>query len=392
MKKPLIKSLAPLLMVLLAVSFFGAFSASVAGQTTVNQDNTLHLTPIPANPSTSQPLESSQIAAQDKAMDFMKNMLPVDLSKYSITIKSNSIMHEVPTAKDDNRIIINILYELKSTDSYLQIGFAFEKDALTSCEITPIEGKVIATTQYDNPLAAAKDFLERYQTYTKLDSNNLITMLNNADITKDSTVTTENTKFAITNSYLGGRNLIVFSWAQIINGVESLIGTSLVFDTDGNFISLGDSRALYTIGDTSINISKEQAIDTALENLKSYSYNMSDGMIVKDFNVSRKNIVATLVTASVDYELRPYWDVRMMLDEVYPGNVQGITAFIWANTGEVISYSNMAFGGADDSNNNNPAASESTSPDYTLATLAATIIVAAIAVAALVVVAKKRHK
>jgi hypothetical protein len=363
-----------------------------AGQTTADQDDTLLLTPKPANPSTSKPLEPSQIVAQDKAMDFMKNMLPVDLSKYSINLRSNSIMHGVPTANDDNRTIINIGYELNSKDSYLQIGFTFEKDVLTSCEITPIEGKVIANRQYDNPLVAVTDFLERYQTYTKLDSNSLIAMLDNVDMTKDSTVTTENTKFAITNSYLGGRNQVVFSWAQMINGVESRIGTSLVFDTDGNFISLGDSRALYTTGDMSINISKEQAIDIALENLKSYSYDMYDGVVVKDFKVSRENIVATLVTASVDYELRPYWDIRMALDEVYPGNVHGITAFIWADTGEVISYSNMAFGGTNDSNNNNPAGSESTSPDYTLAALTATAIVTAIAVTALVVVTKKRHK
>lgn len=395
MKKHLIKSFTPFLVVLLAASFFGAFSGPVAGQTTADQDNTLPLTPIPANPSTPKPLEPSQIAAQDKAMDFMKNMLPVDLSKYSITVRSNSIMNGVPTAKDDNRIITNILYELKSTDSYLQIGFAFEKDVMTSCEITPIEGKVITANnrQYDDPLVAAKDFLERYQTYTKLDSNSLIVMLDNADVTKDSMVTRENTKFAITNSYLGGRNQIVFSWAHVINGVESRIGTSLVFDTDGNFVSFGDSRALYTLGDTSVNISEEQAIEIALENLKSYSYEMYDGVVVKDFKVSRENIVATLVTASVDYELRPYWDIRMALDEVYPGNVQGITAFIWANTGEVISYSNMAFGGTvDTDNNNSTAGSESTSPNYTLAIVIATVTVAAVAVAALVVVTKKRHK
>jgi hypothetical protein len=370
------------------------------GQITADQDTTLPLTPKPANPSTPKPLEPSQIAAQDKAMDFMKNMLPVDLSKYSINIRSNSIMNGVPTAKDDNRIIINVLYELKTTDSYLQIGFAFEKGVMTSCFLTPIEGKVIANRQYDDPLVAAKDFLERYQEYTKTDSRNLIAMLDNIDktnfstVTKEntesSTVTTENTKFTITNHYI--ENQITYSWAQMINGVESRIGTSLEFYMDGTFRSLGDSRALYTLGDTSINISEEQAIDIALENLKSYSYDMYDGVVVKDFKVSRENIVATLVTASVDYELRPYWDIRMALDEVYPGNVQGITAFIWANTGEVISYSNMAFGGTVDSDNNNPTDSETASPNSTLAIVIATVMVAAIAVAALVLVTKKRHK
>jgi len=392
MKKHLINFFAPLFVVLLAVSFFGAFSTSVAGQTTAGQDSTLPFTPIPVYPSTPKPLEPSQIAAQDNAMDFMKNMLPVDLAKYSITLRSNSIMNGVPTAKDDNRIIINILYRLNSTDSDLELGFAFEKGIITSCRINPVEGKFISNRLYDDPLVAAKDFLERYQAYTKTDSRNLIALLDNVDITKDSTVTTENTKFTITNHYVNGRNKITFNWIQIINGIESRIGTSLAFDTDGNFVSLSDSRALYTIGDTSINISKEKAIDIALENLKSYSYDMYDGVVIKDFKVSRENIEATLITASVDYELRPYWDIRMILDEVYPGNVHGITAFIWANTGEVISYSNMAFGGSVDLDDNNLTDSKTTSPDYTLAAVAATVLPAAIAIATIVLVTKKRHK
>ena len=389
MKKHLMKIFAPLFVVLLASSFFGAFSAPVAGQTTVT-DNLA--TPEPPTGTNILSLEPSQIVAQDKAMDFMKKMLPVDLSEYTIKIKSNSIMRGLPLAEDDNRIIINILYELTSKDSYLHIGFTFEKDSMTACEITPIEGQVITNRQYDNPLVAAKDFLERYQAYTKIDSSNLKAMLDNIDITKDSTVTTENTKLVITNSYLGGRKQIIFGWIQVINGVESRIGTSLVFDTDGTFVLFGDSRMLYTIGDMTIKISKEQAIDMALENLKNYSYDMADGMVVKDFKVSRDNIVATLVTASVDYELRPYWDIRMILDEVYPGNVHGITAFIWANTGEVISYSNMAFGGTVNTNNNNPADSESTSPNYALSAVISTVIVATIAITTIALVTKKRQK
>jgi len=389
MKKYLIKFFAPLLVVLLIASFFGAISAPVVGQPTTIDNMT---TPEPVKEPNTQPLEPGQIVAQDIAMDFMKTVLPIDLSKYSINIRSNSIMYGVPLAKDDNRIIINILYELKSTDSYLQIGFAFEKGIMTSCQISSIEGTVITNRQYDNSLVAAKDFLGRYQTYTKIDSRNLITMLNNVDITKDSTVTTENTKLTITNSYDVGRNQIVFSWTQIINDIESRIGTSLIFDTDGNFISFGDSRTLYTIGDMSVNISEKQAIDIALENLKYYSYDMFDGVVVKDFKVSRDNIVATLVTASVDYELRPYWDIRMMLDEVYPGNVHGITAFIWANTGEVISYSNMAFGGAVESDNDNHTHSESTLSGYTLAVAMTVVIVAAIAITTIALVTKKRRK
>jgi hypothetical protein len=51
---------------------------------------------------------------------------------------------------------------------------------------------------------------------------------------------------------------------------------------------------------------------------------------------------------------RPYYDVRLYLDEVYPGNVFGITVFLWANTGEIISINNMASGGITYTDNTNP--------------------------------------
>jgi len=169
MKKYLTKLFTPLLVVLLVTPFFGAFLTPVTGQT-INQD---------------------------KALAFMENMLPVDLSRYSINLVNDSTMYGVPLAKDDNRIINNLLYELTSKDSNLHISFTFEKDVMTSCQITPLQGQIITNKQYANPLDAAKDFLERYQVYTKIDSSNLLAMLDNIDITKDSTITTENIKLTI---------------------------------------------------------------------------------------------------------------------------------------------------------------------------------------------------
>jgi len=383
MKKRLISFFVPLFVVLLVASFFGSNIGQV-----ISQDN--FSPPTPANPTSAPSLVPDQIVAQDKAMDFMKNMIPVDLSKYTISIKSNSIMYGVPLANDD-RIIINILYKLTSPDSDLEIGFAFEKGIMTSCGVYPLRGQIISNSHFDTSLNAVQDFFERYQTYIKIDSSNLIAMLDNVDITKNTTIITENIKFTTNRSGFGG-DQVSFIWREMINGVElrSMIG--FVFDMDGNFRGLTDSRLLYTLGDMSVKVSKEQAIDIALENLKYYSYEMFDGVVVKDFKVSRENIVATLSTTSVDYELRPYWDIRMILDEVCPGNVHGITVFIWANTGEVISYSNMAFGGINYSDAYNPPGSEPTPFNYVLMAVAAIVVVALVAVATIVLITKRKHK
>ncbi|MDR1993050.1 MAG: hypothetical protein LBQ98_06085 [Nitrososphaerota archaeon] len=391
MKNHLIKIFASLLVVLIVASFFVAFLASVAGQTTA-QDNALVLYP-PTGSNTPQ-LDAGQTAvAQEKAMAIIENVMSVDLSKYTIELQINSIMDGVPLS-NDNRKITNLMYALTPTesndsDSVIEVYFAVENDAVTSYFIMPVDSQVITTTHYTNQQEAVKGFLEKYQKVTNIKSDRLITMLDNVDLSKNSTTTKGNTKLVVLANSFFGVAQATLRWTATVNGAD-YTALEISVNTNGFVISVYDNRALYTIGDTSINILKEQAIDIALENLKDYSYDMPDGSVVKDFKVSRENIVATLVTEPVDYELRPCWDIRMMLDEVYPGNVQGITAFIWANTGEIISYSNMAFGN-DYADNANYTIAEPTSPNYILTAVMATIVVASIAIVVIGLMVKRKH-
>jgi hypothetical protein len=336
------KTVSMLLICVLGLSslslFSVGFSAPVAGQAGDAQDNTL--TPIPAKGSSTQPLDAGDtVAAQDKAVNFIENVLLVDLSKYAIELKNSDIMEGIPLA-NDNRTITTLIYALTPLDGndekdVISVSFTFEKDVLTGYFTLPLT-EVITNTQYDNRNAVVQGFLEKYQTYTNIDSTNLIAMLDNVDLTKESVITKEDTKLVVKGADL--------RWTYTVNGVDY---TTLTIGLIGGFVrSVSDTRALYTIGDTSVNISMEQAVDIAIKNLQSYSYEMSDGSIVQNFKVNKDATMAELVVTPVDYELRPYWDIKMFLDEVYPGNVFGVTVFLWANTGEVISVSNMATGGA----------------------------------------------
>jgi len=349
---------------------------------------------------------AQQTTAQDKAMDFIENVLSVDLSKYTISLKHDSTLDGVPLAKD-NRTINTLLYTLSSKDSKIDINFIIEKGIIVQCNILPKYEQIITDKQYTNLLDAVKDFLERYQTHTKIDSTNLLAMLDDVDITKDSTTTVNNTKLTISsNSFWHGIDQTVFKWIHTINGAD-YTSLQVSFHKNGAIASIIDTRALYTIGDTSINISKEQAIDIALKNLSSYSYEMPDGSIVKDFNVTEDKILAKLATSPVNYELRPYWDIRMPLNQTYPGGVQGITAFIWANTGEIISYNNIAFGGVGVDGSDNSDISDSELPavapsqssletnnvtiDHSVVAVIA-VVITVIAVATIALIIKKRSK
>jgi len=327
------------------------------------------------------------------AINIIQNVMQADLSKYTIELKINSIMDGIPRS-NINRKITNLLYALtpiegnNNENSAIEVSFSFERDALTSYFITPIDSQVITTTNYANRHDVIVGFLEKYQQTTNIDSNNLITTLNNVNLSKNSTTTQENTKLdVLVSTFCGNTTKTQLKWTHTVNGAD-YTRLEISINTNNRVISVYDTRALYTIGDTSINISKEQAIDIALENLKYYSYDMYDGVVVTDFKVSRSNVVAKLVTSPVGYTLRPYWDIRMMLDEVYPGNVHGIAVGIWANTGEITSYSNMAYGG-DGYPDVEP---QPTSSNNTLIIVTIAIIVLAVTASAIASTIKKKHK
>ena len=174
MKQHLTKNFALLLVVLLAMSFFGAFSTLLANQTVVAQEN--RLTPKPPTGTNTPPLNPSQtVAAQEKAMDIIQNVMSVDLSKYTIELKINSIMDGIPLG-DANRKITNLMYALTplegngNENGAIEVCFAFEKDVLTQYFITPLTAQAITTTQYANHHDVIVSFLEKYRQTTNIDS------------------------------------------------------------------------------------------------------------------------------------------------------------------------------------------------------------------------------
>jgi len=340
---------------------------------------------------------ADQSAIQEQVLAFIEDALPLDLSKYTIELKSHSTLDTstIPgsTSIPNSRVVDNVKYSLISSESTVDVICKVENNIVRYCQIYPMNGSVIRDKQYTNLLDAVRSLLDKYQAYNKLDSTNLKSMLDNVDVTKDVTNTVNDTKFTVTNNNFAGKELTTFKWTLTLNGAD-YTSLEVCFEKDGTFQSLIDTRAIYKIGDTSINISREQAISIALENLRSYSYEMPGQYMVSDFNVTEDGIKAELATSTKIYELRPYWDIRMPLNQTYPGNVQGITAFIWANSGEIISYSNIAFGGVDNSETPSPEATSS--PEATNSSSPNIGIIIAIALAAIsltvasVIIVKKK--
>lgn len=302
---------------------------------------------------------------EDQALSFIKNVVPINLSNYNVALTQHLTLTGSSFAGQaglsENRVIDTVRYTLTSANSAIDIVCQIENSTVTSCNVYVTNGSLATDRVYSNTTDAAKNFLGKYQSYNNVDSNVLASMLDSVDATRNTTITLGNIKLTVANVAFGDEQLVQFKWANTINGAE-YSSLQLGFQKNGTFDSFIDNRGVFLIGDTTVSISKDQAIDIALKKVVSYSYAMPDKSSVTNFDVAKDNVTAQLTTTFVGSELRPYWDVRLPLIKTYPGNVVGITVFLWANTGEVISLSNIAFGGVDNSSSPSIETTTSVSP------------------------------
>jgi hypothetical protein len=306
-------------------------------------------------------------------------VLPVDSSKYTITLKNQANYGATDM----------FVYTLDSDESTLAVLCDVEKNVVSYCHVYTEKGQVISDKQYVNLIDAVKSFLKKYQTYTKIDSANMLDMLAKIDPTKNSTITMGNTELTISNFDNFGKEISLFKWAYIVNGAK-YTSLQVGFQKNGIFDSFLDNRDLYSIGDTTVNISREQAINIAMKHSKTYSYAMPDGSRVSGFNITEdRTKTELLTTARNSTDLRPYWFVKLYLNQTYPGSVKGLAIFVWANSGEVFDCGNLAYGGAEysDADSTSPSSSSTNS---TAAIGATATIIVVIAASALLI--KKRSK
>lgn len=286
------------------------------------------------------PLNNSLVStAQDKALSFIKNVLPIDSTKYNITLKNYHVpkLPDIGLTQPINAKQEILTYLLEAKNSTLDVICTIQNNFLTYCNVYVLKGSVISDRPYTDIVDIVKSFLQKYQSFSSMDSTEMIAMLSNVDPNKNATITSCNLKLTVTHKNLTGTffgDSIGFRWVQTFNGCDYL-PVSISF-SDGIFSGFIDHRGIYTIGDTSVNISKEQAIKIAMEAIKNYSYRMSDDWVVTGFDVIKEQAIANLHSQVKEYNvLYPAWSITLPLNGTWPGSVRELLVEIWAGSGEV---------------------------------------------------------
>jgi hypothetical protein len=276
---------------------------------------------------------SVELTTEEKALTFLEEVVMLDMEKYNVTVRTG---FENYSTSWGVLPLGGARCNLESDDSKLRASFRFENYTLTYFHLYVQEGSPIyIQTPSIDVLERADAFLGRYQNYPgNSDCQELRNILSTVTEEKNLTKTGDNVRFELTQ-YSSSAEL---RWDIAFNGAD-YTRLSFYFTRYGEF-SFSDTRNLYEIGTTDLNVSREEAIGIARERAKYLPWKSGTGddtVEVTEYTVVDEPVGASLSTRCREpLVLYPYWSVNLYLDKVYPGNVIGFTFEIWADTGEII--------------------------------------------------------
>ena len=357
--------------------------------------------------------EYSESTAPEKVLTVLKEVVGLDTAKYSTDLELYTqapfLYFEVLPQED-------VKYALESNESKLEVICAFVDKKLRSMNIYINDGSPLTTQPAASPLEMAKDFLDKYQTYSDASYySTLRSMLDNVEADKNVTKTFENIKLEVTIT----ESHTDFRWKYTFNGVEATSKCVVLNFRQGFLKYFIDSWSFWTIGSTDLNISEEEAIEIAMNAAENYSWNVSMGGDNPQVTVTEFTIVGVSETTlqignyptkneSRDGDpltLYPGWHVKLYFDKLYPGQVYGLNIGIWADTGEVHDIRTLMYlgdipyngGSADNEDSTEQPSNEEpnnddSNPDMTAILLIALTASIAVAIGAAIVYSKRKKK
>lgn len=291
----------------------------------------------PPTAPTAIPETNSTDNDQAIAMSFLKNVIQLDVSKYTIALGYGTL--RVPNIGLSTDYLGYGLWHWSGGGlTTANTTFTISNNTVESFSLEPTGGPLFSTFKLSNNFDTALKIMQNYQTWTSdPDVNKMITLLNMAGSERNITEQLGNLFFKILVAPMD----TTFSWSYTYNGVD-YSSVNLVLNNYYGFslLSFADNRNTYAIGNTNLEVSQQQATNIAENFVRNYDYavNFGNGTIaaVKNLSINETGIQANLSSTNRDpTTLYPYWSVQIPLDHTYPGETCAVTVDVWADSGTV---------------------------------------------------------
>ncbi len=271
-------------------------------------------------------------AGTDDAIRFLQEVLQLNVTAYQATLDTNYV---VPRPDLGDTVEENLKYSLVSSESQINVAFRFRNNKVSRIQLSYFEGAPIySQPQATTIVEAAKNLLQRFRAYEDSEYlQEMSSMLDAVNTTGSVEVVNGNMKLRISISGAKGE----VQWLYTENDIDfQTKAVSFIFE-NRVLTEVSDGWFLYTVGSTTVSVSRDEAIDIAREYVKSYRWTV-DGTVVSEFNVLYEPVSCVLLPHTREENslaLIPYWYVTLYLDKVYPGDVDRIAVGLWADTGQV---------------------------------------------------------
>lgn len=263
---------------------------------------------------------------QEKAISFLRDVIQLDLSHYDLTLSTSNM--NLDTLYLNYKLTPKAFLSLEKSQT---LTFQFYNGSLTSFGVQPGSDLVFTQARPDR-FNQTLVIMERYQTW--LDDpqvGEMVTLLKQVGSEQNVFQASGNLSLRI----LGYSNTAEYRFSNYLNGVE-YSGISIA-QTSTGAIFFTDNRASQPIGDTTINISEDQAIAIAQNYVAAHPFRGTTGDSKEITNLKITGVKAVVLKSSmrVNHTLYPYYDVQFNVENTHSSVIDGCGVNVGAKDGDI---------------------------------------------------------
>jgi hypothetical protein len=263
---------------------------------------------------------------QDKAISFLRDVIQLDVNHYELTLTTDNM----------NIDTLYLAYKLEpkaflSFEKDQTLTFQFYNGSLTSFGVQPGSGLVFTQPRLDR-FNETLGILERYQVWLNDPQvGEMAALMPQVGYEHNILEVSGNLSLKI----LGYSNTAEYRFSNYLNEVE-YSGIWITQSSTGA-IFFTDNRASQPIGNTTINISKDQAIMIAQDYVAAHPFRANTGDSKEITNLSITGVKAVVLKSSqrVNHTLYPYYDVQFNVESPHSSVIDSCGVNVGAKDGDI---------------------------------------------------------
>ena len=274
---------------------------------------------------------------QDKAFRFLSDVMGVDMSNYTPSFVYGLM-------RTDSHLCFSLepAKEMSFSAKSGYFAILFDDDSVDDCTFEP--GSI--SQPYLHPHSGSFNqtlaIMQGYYAWTNdTQVQQMIDLLMKAGSQKDSFLASGNLSLRISTS----QSIARYRFSNYLNGVE-YSGVTVSIENSTKIVSFEDNRIWEKIGDTTINITQDQAISIAQDALKGYTlrYNCGNGTILSISNLTVTGVFNAYLASILKGDssiLYPVYGVELNVTGL-PTKSASVGVSVWANDGTINSIKQVS--------------------------------------------------